>query len=238
MLAAPPKARIAFECRPKTQDATTASEVLRDNCYAIPEWLRPTDRIIDGGAHIGSFTTLCSLRGAGLVHAYEPDVDNFHFLCRNTAALLGVHRHKAALWRSDRDEKITFTGYPDEHTACGSVVPRVLVGGVNDETPVRAVKLDDAIILATDGGKERLRYLKLDIECAEYAVLGTCTTLELVDEVVGECHEAGRPLRIDVPGFKDFTMVELAAFLEGQGFKVTWRQTHTRPNLYLFWAKR
>lgn len=241
---ATPKPRLEFECRPKTQDGSTATEVLRDNCYDVPEWFKPTDRILDGGAHIGSFTALCSLRGAGIVHAYEPDDDNFHLLCRNTAGMLGVRRHKAALWRSDRDERLTYTGYPIENTACGSVLPYVVVIGTDGEAmnqmlPVRSVKLDDAILLATDNGKERLRLMKLDIEGAEYATLGTSQLLGMVDEITGECHEIGTPLRIDVPGFKEFTMAELAEVLEGHGFKVTTRMIHNKtPRLFLFWAKR
>lgn len=233
------KPTINFEHRPDTQDRECFQDVMAKNCYRLPESFAKTDRIIDGGAHIGSFTVACLARGAGHVWSYEPDPSNFGLLNTNTFGMIGRHLKNAALWRNDKAEPVRFSGYPGWATACGTILPGCTVDGQNSEIPVSAVSLDDAILEATERGKYQLRLLKLDIEGAEFVTLGTSKCLHLVDEIVGEIHEIEPlPLLCKIQRFSEYTRNALAEYLNDQGFNVALELNPTTPRLSLFFARR
>jgi len=235
MLATAPA--LQFQFRPGTQDRDVFQEVVQGNCYHLPHFFAPDDIIIDGGAHIGSFAVACAGRGARRIHCYEPDRDNFRYLTGNTNSLIGVRRRQCALWRSDCEEEVCFSGYPEGSTCCGTVLPNVTVGGQNKREPVATVSLDEAIREATDDGKERVRLLKLDIEGSEFIVLGTSKRLDLVDEIIGEVHEG-------LPGssskMKRFDAECLSEYLADQGFSVSvFKEAYwNAPKLKLISARR
>jgi hypothetical protein len=130
--------------------------------------------------------------------------------------------------------------------------PLDVVWGLGE--PVAKIALDDVVDLATNRGEHRVRLLKLDCEGAEWPIVLTSQRLHLVDEIVGEFHELGGPLPEigeDRPSnaqvfYSDrvagFTIEELARFLRGAGFGVTYFR-HVRPDgalkgLGLFFATR
>lgn len=224
--------------RPGTQDEHVFREIFAQNCYRIPYKLQKADVVIDVGAHIGCFSLNCLLRGAGKVHAYEPDRENRRYLEQNTSGYLGMHVHPEAIWRSDRHEALTFTGYPGAMNACGTCLPECDVGGHNDKVPVRSIGLDRAISRA--GGKVRI--LKLDCEGAEFPALYTSKRLYDVDVIVGECHEIpDLGLALHITGFADYTMDELANYLDKRwDYRVDAIQQPAQgvPATFLFWARR
>lgn len=236
-----PRFRVNIESRPGTQDAHAFREVIVQNGYRLPTYL--SGLVIDIGAHIGCFSVACLLRGVKSLWAFEPDLSNFHLLEKNLQHHVGAHTLNAAVWRSDRHEPLTFSGYPGGFNACGTCLPgAVLEGGYQEMRPVETIGLDAVIDAATGNGSlRRVRLLKIDAEGAEFPALGTCTKLGLVDEICGECHEFGPELALslpDLPWFHKFTMDELAEFLKKQGFSVEAAVNPHSPRLHLFWAKR
>lgn len=228
-----------FEHREGTQDRPAFEEVVLQNCYHLPHFLSRDDIIIDGGAHIGSFTVACAGRGAGTIYAFEPDPANYRMLVKNTHGLLGVHTERKALWRSDKTEQLYFSGYTPRATACGTVMHDCTVGGQNQHIPVESVALDEVILKATDHGKRSIRLLKLDIEAAEFVVLGTSQCLHLVQEIVGEAHDLeGYPEKCKVPVFKNYDHEELCEFLGDNGFNVTFKTEPSYPKQGVFVARR
>lgn len=203
-------------------------EIIEEDQYRIP-YMRPTDSVVDIGAHIGCATLLCMMRGAGKVLAFEPDPDNFALLERNVAGQLGITAVHAAVWQ---EGFVTYSGYPGGNTACGSCMPDVTVGGKNDELPVPTVTLDH--ILAQMQPQRRLRLLKIDCEGGEFPILYTSKRLAQIDEIVGEIHHMPWLKNSGlVEGFTDYDPDELTAHLERNGFSVSMEKLGPQ---WLFWA--
>ena len=232
------KPHIQIVHRPGTQDEVIFREVLVQNCYRLPEKFPPRQIIIDIGAHIGIFSVACLLRGAQEVWCWEPDPDNFTHLQTNLGSFIGAKLHNAAVWRSDQPGAMTFSGYSEGMNACGTCLPNFAVNGVRRNLPVATVSLDDVIRAASLRGNRRIALLKIDCEGAEYPALYTCSALDLVDRIVGECHELDGIAKVmTVPGFQKYDMQEMADFLEEEGFDVT-TQRQDNHKLSLFWASR
>lgn len=248
--------------RPGTLDRMIFNGVVAHNEYGLPPCFSPADVVIDVGAHIGSFAWAVAQRGAERICSVEPDAANCALAARHLAPYLRrgqVRLLQRAVWRSDpNDDELRFDGYhpfPRSfagmegilNTGNGSVV-----WGVGE--PVGKVALDDLIDTLTDGGRCRVRLLKLDCEGAEWPILLTSRRLHAIDEIVGEFHEVGGPyLEIGedrppaAPVFHSdrvagFTVDELERCLRREGFSVSHRR-HRRPDgalegLGLFFATR
>lgn len=147
-------------------------EMLLERVYDPPEGL-PSGVVIDGGAHVGTFT-LVAAQHARTVVAVEPDPVNFRLLQANLAlnGLGHVQARNAAIW-DEAGETAFETSW---HTTGG----RVREGG--GET-VETVTLDALI-----EPFERVDLLKLDIEGAEERALPAARLLDRVDRVVAELH--------------------------------------------------
>ena len=208
----------------------------------------PADVVIDVGAHIGVFATVCHRRGSRAIHCYEPDASNFELLESNVGQLPGVHLKRAAIWRSDdgAGTEVLLSGADGDNTGACSV----LAGGraldfatqtVADRSTtalrVGAVPLD-AVLAAHD----RVDLLKLDCEGSEFPILLTSRELHRVRRIVGEIHELTEAAmdRLSpasrVGGYRAYSVDVLVACLESHGFEVHTRQTS--PHLFLFSARR
>jgi FkbM family methyltransferase len=238
---------MSFYVREGTADQAIVASVIEQNEYRLPEQFAPDDIIIDVGAHIGAFSYAALLRGAGAVWAIEADAENCRMAERNLAAAIEAGSTTllhAAVWRSDsEDEQLYHGGY----SSSGGVI-NTGGGGViwqREGAPVPAIGLDRIIMAATDGGRRRVRLLKIDCEGAEWPILLTATRLDLVDEIAGEFHEIGGLYDSHTPpfsiaGYERFTIELLQRYLAGQGFHVSGRRHSTadgRPaHMGLFWA--
>lgn len=231
--------RVEFKVRPGTQDALVFREVVAENQYRLPDQLDGV--VFDVGANIGAFALACHCRGAEEVWCFEPDLENFNALVWNTAAWKETTGYfRKAMWRSDRHERPTFSGYPANSTACGTMIPNAQVGGVQGHVPVECTSLDRMLF----GASVPIRLLKIDAEGSEYPILYTSRMLDRVEEIIGECHDlvlAGLAGQVPIEGFgpADFTMAGMKRFLESQGFKVEWVPEAANNKINsLFWAKR
>jgi FkbM family methyltransferase len=183
---------VAFCLRHGTQDKEVYEDVLLKNQYRLPEQIDKDSLVIDIGANIGAFAVACLLRGAGTVVCFEPCEKNYLQLSLNVRGWPGqVPVFNAAVWRSDRNEKLKFIGCP-KNTACGTVISETVEAiCVPKEPPVEVASmgLDEVLFHATDGGKRRVDILKIDAEGSEYPILYTARHLDMVDTLLVESHQ-------------------------------------------------
>ncbi len=206
--------------RPETWDRTIWEETVHANAYRLPEQLPTGSRVIDVGAHIGSFTHLALRRGAGLVWAFEVDPRNFVRSVENLR-LWGkrVTLRQQAVW-SHRG-RAGYHPLPENVNGIG----RVRAGGDQVET----IPLDDILEEVSEGGRHRVQILKLDCEESEWPILYHARRLSLCDQILGEYHCVEWEGIFRGPA-------ELCALLQRQGFVV--RTFPTSDTLGLFYAMR
>jgi FkbM family methyltransferase len=230
-----------FTFRPGTIEELVFTAVNTYNEYRLPDTFQADDIIVDIGTHIGSFCYAALQRGSNHVYGFEPEASNYECAVRNLRTFGDrVRLYNKAVWRSDRVvEKLFFAGSVDVANTSG--------GGVvwsESGTTVDVVAFDDVIREVTDGGKKRVKLLKIDCEGAEFPILLTSRMLDLIDNIHGEFHEAGGdyenatiPERARISGFDRFTIDELNGFLQRAGFRVT-SLRHENSHMGLFFATR
>ena len=206
--------------RPETWDRRMWEETVHANGYRLPDLLPPDSRVIDIGAHIGSFTHLALRRMAALVWAYEVDPDNFA-QCERNLAFWGprVVLRQQAVWSCR-----TRAGYlppPKDMNVIGQVIP--------EGDAVETVGIDDVLDEASEGGTRPIHLLKLDCEGSEWPILFASRRLALCETIVGEYHS------IEWEG-KRRGPDDLCRVLRGHGFSV--RTLAFSDALGLFWATR
>lgn len=127
--------------------------------------LRPGDRVVDGGAHIGylSLQMARSVGPSGAVHAFEPDPVNFRLLERNVAAndFPTIMPVQAALWSSCGRARLYLR--EDHHADHRLWDP----GDGRPSVDVATVTLDSYFA----GDDRPLRLVKLDVQGAELHAL-------------------------------------------------------------------
>ncbi|MEY2565957.1 MAG: hypothetical protein QOE35_486 [Actinomycetota bacterium] len=167
----------------------------------LPAAFAPGEIVLDVGCHTGALCDLAARRGATVV-GYEASQENYALAVMNLRGHASVRLHNSAVWRSDlrTDAALLFTPSADTaNTGGGSVLygsaeahhaarpgeghpsPSGVTLGSH---PVRTVALDD--VLTELGG---VRYLKVDVEGAEFPILLTAARLDLVTAIGGEYHE-------------------------------------------------
>ena len=164
--------------------------------------------IIDCGANIGmSVLYFKAIYPAARIMAFEPDSDNFDMLQRNINAnnLTKIDAVKAAVWK----ENTTL-----EFSSSGSQGSRIQtdISGKQQLTKVAAVRLADVL------SKDKIDFLKIDIEGAEDVVIHDCAphlhnVKNLFLEYHGTASETGKLSSIlDLLGKNGFkTYIKMAA---------------------------
>jgi FkbM family methyltransferase len=221
-------------------DKNIALSVITYNEYRLPSSFEHRDVIVDVGAHVGSFTFACMIRGAGKAYTFEPDQENFMLCETNLKPFFpNVYLTQKAVWRSDTsDDILNYTGYskgPDGINCGGGNV--LFENGIN--ISVQTIALDSVLSRI-----DKVRLLKLDCEASEWPILFTSRLLNRVEEIVGEYHEIGGnfnkaaiPKKAQVSGFSSYTIDHLVLFLSQNNFTVeTTRVCNT--NIGLFFAKK
>lgn len=192
-------------------------------CYLNNEYnlqnLNPEDVVIDLGTHIGSFSLLAYDKGSRNIHTYEVSESNYNTAVQNLQKY-GINLYNTAVWRSDDDRKtINFeSNVLDWNTGMG----RVRDGDWKDTIEVSCTRFDDVL-----SKFDRVRFLKMDVEGSEYAILYTSKQLHKVEEIVGEFHELDGS---EINGYK-FDRHGLKRFLEEQGFTITKLESSSYSNL-------
>ena len=208
-----------WQLRPDTIDRRIFREVVIHNEYQLPARFDPRDVVLDVGAHIGFFALAALRRGAGAVHCWEANPDNFRLLQANLRPYANrVRTSELAVWRSDRP-----TAYLHFHNATPRNTGAGAVSTEADGLMVAARAFDDLIAGAVGDGR-RVRLVKLDCEGSEWPILFTSRMLHVVDSLRGEYHWVDAVGPFAVAGYPQFTPAVLERFLSEQGFRV-----RTRP---------
>jgi FkbM family methyltransferase len=224
--------------RPNTMDAEIWGSVARDYA-AAPRRFSAADTVIDIGCHVGAFSALAAMRGAGKVLAFEANRENFEIASENLKPFPQCEVKHAAVWRSDlpQREPLRFTPSTDptntgggsvlfEHVeesrrfggrvvaAAGAATPPIapssLERGARDAAPQLATHAVASVALDEIlEGLPRVRCLKIDVEGSEFPILLTATRLDRVDEIVGEFHECAED---EESLFRDSASVGTAGF--------------------------
>jgi FkbM family methyltransferase len=133
--------------------------------------------VLDIGGHVGSATYAASVRGAAVIHTYEPEPESFDVLARNVSYLTGVRAFREAIGSRFAEGQIVEADPP---------YVRVVEC---DDGPERVIPLGRAIErLAAESPNGRIQLLKIDCEGGEWPAFTGATRLDLVDQIAGEWH--------------------------------------------------
>lgn len=174
---------VRMTLRGDTADENIMRAVRWQNEYGLPAWMPPETRVLDVGAHVGSFTVAAWERGSRNVVSYEPEAENWTLLCENVAGLPGVTVHNEALWSRSGEFLSMQPSLDPANTGGGSVVPTL--------GSIPTISLRDAMASA---GFEEIDFLKIDCEGAEIEILSAAdeSTLGRIRHIAGEYHDERR----------------------------------------------
>lgn len=74
-----------------SDDWLILDQILHNNFYALNKF-KKEDVVIDLGAHIGVFTFCCFAASAGKIYSFEPFIENYRLLLKNTESLLSTDK--------------------------------------------------------------------------------------------------------------------------------------------------
>lgn len=123
--------------------------------------LKPTDIVVDAGASIGAFTVKACLQ-AQFVYAFEPELENFQMLQKNTEKHMNVKIFQKALWNSSGKKPL----YLSRNWGGHSLIPKQ----ENRTIEVETLTLDEAVT-------GRVDFLKVDVEATELELFQGARTL-------------------------------------------------------------
>lgn len=177
-------------CREDCMDGDSLQSQILEDEYGLRRIpLRAGDLVIDAGGYIGAVSALALSLGARVI-AIEPSSSNCELFRANTRTWADrVTLHHGALTSQDAPVQLlqrsqaTEYGRMNRHVTF-TALPSYEMDPTLHET-VPAVHLD-AIL----GGVDRVHLLKMDIEGAEFDVLGTLTPANLakIERLVLEIH--------------------------------------------------
>jgi len=200
---------------------------LRDE-YRLRPILSPDSCVLDLGGNVGVF----SARVAPEVHrviVYEPVPENFDRLRANTSGFPNLQCNQAAV-SGDSGKIEIFMPANDKLTGVYSAHPDGNELLSTDSVTVDAVSLDRVF---DQHQIERCDLLKIDVEGAEYEILGRASrlTLDKIQRIHGEYHDV-------VPASPTNRIEGFTRFLEEIGFIVDVDAHRRKPNHGMFFAHR
>jgi FkbM family methyltransferase len=156
--------------------------------------------IFDCGANIGISTIYFkTIYPNAVIQAFEPDNSLFEILSKNIHdnGLKNVALHKAAIWTENTTLSFASKGSEGSH---------IDITG-NSENQVQAIQLSGIL-----ENLDRIHFLKMDIEGAEYEVIKDCATqLHKIDHLFLEYHGKVN---------ETYKLQELIQIVEKAGFNV------------------
>lgn len=176
----------------QTGFAATILEMWRDQLYTHGFYEPGKGHVVvDAGANVGLFSLWVARRNpAATVYAIEPFPLNFDCLCRNVASLglTNVRPAHAAVGAAAGHGSVRAMGER-------SLDHRVLMGGEGEgeaSAQVNVLSLGQALDLT---GRDRVDFVKMDIEGSEYDIFRTveASVLDRIDRLAAEYHDPIHP---------------------------------------------
>jgi FkbM family methyltransferase len=174
-----------MKIRVNTFDKQAIYEVWKLKEYETEHFsIHPADVVIDIGAHIGTFSVWAAQKAtSGHVFSFEPDPENYALLEENKRLnhLANLHIVNSAVSEM-RGQARLFTS--DYHNMTHSFFEE----GTRDHTFVHTISLGDIL---QEYGLERVHYLKIDAEGAEYQIIlnTSAEVLARIDKIFIEYHD-------------------------------------------------
>lgn len=172
--------------------------------YVTAPWamrgIARSDTVIDCGANIGVYTEMLARKGA-TVHAFEPHPEAFRELQSRTSKFRNVHCHNQAVSNANGHMRL-YLKADDKSigaTQSASLMPQKDNISIVDFVDVEVIRLSEFV--QTIGA---VRFLKMDIEGAEYLVLpdliqtGAYRNIESIHVETHERSPGLRPLHDDL----------------------------------------
>jgi FkbM family methyltransferase len=181
---APRWARQPLYLRLNSSDIMVFRQVFIEREYDIIRNIRvPLEVMVDAGANVGLTSAFVADRYPHVrIYAVEPDSGNFELLKLNTRGYGNVRCICGALWNRDEPVAIDFPEATEWAFRVRSVPTASEIQGYRLRTLMDRLDL------------ERISLLKMDIEGAEYEVLGDAASwIDAVDHIVIELHDRIRP---------------------------------------------
>jgi FkbM family methyltransferase len=185
--------------RPGSLDALVAEKMRRD-VYKATKYVGPGDTVLDVGANIGAFCvfvkTFCP---AAKVICVEPMSSNIEVLTVNVAGLAVIERLALAA----KSGPVTMYDFGLENSGCHSMYDL----GVTTAKPVEVLGATLGELLDLHG-IDRLRFLKLDCQGAEYDAIPAAgsAVMNRIDVIALEVHgiiEAGSRVLGPIPKYEE-----------------------------------
>jgi FkbM family methyltransferase len=176
---------LQFKVRAGTKDCAILQEVLLENCYSPdPEFeIHDGDTVVDVGAHAGVFSASAAAKAPrGRVYSLEPFPSNFHLLEENVR--LNGLKNVQTLMLGLADSAGIRRLYLDPRNSGGhSILPRS-----DRESVTIATSTLEGFLM--EHGLERVNFMKVDCEGAEYEILTSASrkVLDRIDRIVLEYH--------------------------------------------------
>lgn len=209
----------------QTSDQIQELQEYQDEEIDIPE-LGEGDIIIDIGAGYGNFSRKCLEKGVEHVICFEPLEKNRDRLKETLSNWSNVTIHEFAVW-SKSGLNISFASKRDLNPQNSLLATTFTKNGDNR---ANTVSLDDTL-----NGFEKIRLLKIDAEGSEYPILFSSQKLQIVDEILVECHQINADNALEKPlSFsKEFNIQEMIKHLNNFGFDVEVKPRKWPQNLLL-----
>lgn len=181
----------------------------------VVSMLRPGDVAVDCGANRGDVTEVLAASGA-TVHAFEPDPYNLGHLQDRFATASNVVLHAAAVGVEAGTVRLMRAANWDDNPDFASVKSTVVAGGHNiaEGEGIDVPMIDfPAFLRVLIADRDRVAFVKMDIEGAELDLLGAMLDARLFDHIqltVAETHE--RKFKDLRPRFADLRAAIAAAY--------------------------
>lgn len=195
---------IKFKIRPKTIDPFVVFENFYIKEYLNEKEIKPNDIIVDIGAHIGSFSVFSSQYAKNVI-SYEASPENYKLLIENIRlnSLKNIKAQNTAIY----SKKCKMDFVLDKGNTGGN---SFYLNSQKGKLQINAIPLSQ---IFTDHKLNRIDFLKMDVEGAEYEILLNTPKkyLDKINKIALEYHDYFPT---------EHNVQELVVFLKKNGFEV------------------